>query len=147
MKFLLFVLVAIGLSATVTSEAEILSKEDARMVFSLSETEWNNQVRQATALGAGSHEPIFGGTLKQVIPMGDTQLSVLPTYGGDKRTPDAIVITVSFASSNPAYRVNASGSNSMCEKVFLQIILDRSGSRCWRSLRKEILPKTSTLLS
>jgi hypothetical protein len=75
---------------------EILSKEDARTVFSMSKEQWLANVQQAVVAGAarpmGSRENGIGMAMS--TPDGD--LLVRPSYGDNNQRPDFIQITVGY---------------------------------------------------
>jgi hypothetical protein len=101
MRFLLALLTLIfpvrALSQPIAPAVEILSKEDARTMFSMSREQWLANVRQAVAAGAvkSMGSPEMGIGMAMSTPEGDL-LMVRPSYEDNNQRPDFIQVTVGY---------------------------------------------------
>lgn len=92
---LLFPLVAFSQEPAPT--VEILSKDDARAMFSMTKEQWHANVRQAVAAGMarsmGTSETGFGMAMS--TPEGDL-LMVRPDYSKNEQKPYFIQVTIGY---------------------------------------------------
>lgn len=91
----LFPLLAFSQGAAPT--VEILSKDDARELFSTTKEQWLARVQSTVAAGMarpmGDPETVFGMVVN--TPEGDL-LMVMPSYGKNEQKPDFIQVSVGY---------------------------------------------------
>ena len=105
-RLLLLALIVLVNSAlgVFSQEVEILSKDDARELFSMTKDQWYSNVHEAAAAGAAEAvgTPETGLGMAMSSPGGDL-LIVKPNYGDNPQKPDFIQVTVGYREPTAAF--------------------------------------------
>lgn len=118
--------VAIFMAIHRADAEELISREDAKTVLNMSQSEWNAQVRAAVKAGLSSSQETYGGTLKQLIKGPDWEMSTYPIYGGFTSAPITVEIKVSYKKNNQIYNLPAAASDANCANAFAQLRVEFS---------------------
>ena len=102
--FLILLFPAVALAQQQAPAIEILSKDDARLLFTMTEEQWQANVRQSVAAGIAQAmgSPETGVGMVMVTAEGDL-LVVRPLYVRDAATPDLIQVTVVYRDPRAAF--------------------------------------------
>ena len=110
-----------GLQQVHASDIDILSKEDAAKLFTYSQRQWNENVKETVRTGIAKAVESKDGTLTLYTFRQGTILGVIPIYEADDRqAPTMLQVSTAFRPEHPVVallKINPEIADGICQQT------------------------------
>lgn len=122
------ILVSLMLLAVINPSyaGDLISRDDARSILSMSQQDWNAQVKLAANAEFSAYQETYGGTFRQVLKGPDWDLSTYPIYGDIRSAPITIEVKVTYGKGHAMHGLSLPQVEAICSKAFAQLKVEFS---------------------